>query len=227
MNVSPSVPEFKLRTMTSGTVCAPASGARPASRGRRSRVARSPRREDSGGEAKRQERRGNANAVMADARRLVTSGPSIACQAPFLTSPTAAAIVHPLAPRRNMRPSNFNEKHRTQGTRQSEPYPSQDPKTTHCRGSDVPGTLRRRDREVCRTVGCRCGSYGSAMSEAIALDTHCFVKRLTDCGFTEKQAKTLAEEHVRPALGSPPVAPTTASGLMRSRERCGRQSRRR
>ncbi len=34
------------------------------------------------------------------------------------------------------------------------------------------------------------------MSEAIALDTHCFVKRLTDCGFTEKQAKTLAEEHV-------------------------------
>ncbi len=30
------------------------------------------------------------------------------------------------------------------------------------------------------------------MSEAIALDTHRFVKRLTDCGFTE----TLADEHV-------------------------------
>ncbi len=34
------------------------------------------------------------------------------------------------------------------------------------------------------------------MSEAIAFDTHRFVKRLTDCGFTEKQAETLADEHV-------------------------------
>ena len=34
------------------------------------------------------------------------------------------------------------------------------------------------------------------MAEAIAFDTHRFVKRLTDCGFTEKQAETLAEEHV-------------------------------
>ena len=34
------------------------------------------------------------------------------------------------------------------------------------------------------------------MPEAIAFDTHRFVKRLTDCGFTEKQAETLADEHV-------------------------------
>ena len=34
------------------------------------------------------------------------------------------------------------------------------------------------------------------MSEAIAFDTHRFVKRLTECGFTERQAETLAEEHV-------------------------------
>jgi len=34
------------------------------------------------------------------------------------------------------------------------------------------------------------------MSEAIAFDTHRFVKRLTDCGFTERQAETLADEHV-------------------------------
>ena len=34
------------------------------------------------------------------------------------------------------------------------------------------------------------------MSEAIAFDTHRFVKRLTGCGFTEKQAETLADEHV-------------------------------
>ena len=34
------------------------------------------------------------------------------------------------------------------------------------------------------------------MSQAIAFDTHRFVKRLTDCGFTEKQAETLADEHV-------------------------------
>ncbi len=34
------------------------------------------------------------------------------------------------------------------------------------------------------------------MIEAIAFDSHRFVKRLTECGFTEKQAETLAEEHV-------------------------------
>ena len=34
------------------------------------------------------------------------------------------------------------------------------------------------------------------MTEAIAFDTHRFVKRLTDCGFTERQAETRADEHV-------------------------------
>ena len=34
------------------------------------------------------------------------------------------------------------------------------------------------------------------MTEAIAFDTHRFVKRLTDCGFSEQQAETLADEHV-------------------------------
>ncbi len=34
------------------------------------------------------------------------------------------------------------------------------------------------------------------MSEAIAFDTHRFVKRLTESGFTERQAETLADEHV-------------------------------
>ena len=34
------------------------------------------------------------------------------------------------------------------------------------------------------------------MTEAIAFDTRGFVKRLTDCGFTERQAETLASEHV-------------------------------
>ena len=36
----------------------------------------------------------------------------------------------------------------------------------------------------------------ATMTGAIAFDTHRFVKRLTDSGFTEKQAETLAEEHV-------------------------------
>ena len=40
------------------------------------------------------------------------------------------------------------------------------------------------------------GMYDRPMSEAIAFDTHRFVKRLTESGFTEKQAETLAEEHV-------------------------------
>lgn len=34
------------------------------------------------------------------------------------------------------------------------------------------------------------------MTEAIAFDTHRFVKRLTRNGFTEQQAESLAEEHV-------------------------------
>ncbi len=41
-----------------------------------------------------------------------------------------------------------------------------------------------------------CTFYDFLMSEAIAFDTHRFVKRLTDCGFTEQQAETLADEHV-------------------------------
>ena len=34
------------------------------------------------------------------------------------------------------------------------------------------------------------------MTEAIAFDTYRFVKRLTESGFTERQAETRAEEHV-------------------------------
>ena len=34
------------------------------------------------------------------------------------------------------------------------------------------------------------------MSEAIAFDTHRFVKNLTESGFTEKQAEALANEQV-------------------------------
>ena len=35
------------------------------------------------------------------------------------------------------------------------------------------------------------------MNEAIAFDSHRFVKKLTACGFTEKQAEGLAEEQIR------------------------------
>ncbi len=44
-----------------------------------------------------------------------------------------------------------------------------------------------------------CGAahwYNCRMSEAIAFDTHRFVKHLTEAGFTERQAETLAEEQV-------------------------------
>ena len=34
------------------------------------------------------------------------------------------------------------------------------------------------------------------MTEAIAFDTHRYVKRLTGCGFTEQQAEVLADEQV-------------------------------
>ena len=40
------------------------------------------------------------------------------------------------------------------------------------------------------------------MNGAIAFDTHRFVKRLTDCGFTERQAETLADEQVALLDGS-------------------------
>ena len=39
-------------------------------------------------------------------------------------------------------------------------------------------------------------NYDCSMTEAIAFDTHRFVKRLIDGGFTVEQAETLAEEHV-------------------------------
>ena len=35
------------------------------------------------------------------------------------------------------------------------------------------------------------------MSEAVAFDSHRFVKNLTGCGFTERQAEVLADEQVR------------------------------
>ena len=38
--------------------------------------------------------------------------------------------------------------------------------------------------------------YDSVVSDAIAFDTHRFVKRLTESGFTEKQAETLADEQI-------------------------------
>ena len=34
------------------------------------------------------------------------------------------------------------------------------------------------------------------MSEAIAFDTHRYVKRLMECGFTDKQAETLADGQI-------------------------------
>lgn len=45
-------------------------------------------------------------------------------------------------------------------------------------------------------------SYDPRMSEAIAFDTHRFVERLTESGFTERQAETLAEEHAAMRSGN-------------------------
>ena len=41
------------------------------------------------------------------------------------------------------------------------------------------------------------GDYNSGMNEAIAFDTHRFVKNLTESGFTEQQAEALAKEQVQ------------------------------
>ena len=58
----------------------------------------------------------------------------------------------------------------------------------------LPAAMRRRGAKM--LAARRRASYDSAMTGAIAFDTHRFVKRLTDCGFTEQQAETLADEHV-------------------------------
>ena len=39
--------------------------------------------------------------------------------------------------------------------------------------------------------------YNPGMNEAIAFDTHRFVKNLTESGFTEQQAEALAKEQVQ------------------------------
>ncbi len=59
-----------------------------------------------------------------------------------------------------------------------------------------PGNSRSINVRDNRLVGRRRASYDPLMTGAIAFDTHRFVKRLTDCGFTEQQAETLADEHV-------------------------------
>ena len=59
----------------------------------------------------------------------------------------------------------------------------------HAAAASVPDERRS-------VVLARSGDYDRSMSEAIAFDTHRFVKRLTESGFTERQAETLAEEHV-------------------------------
>ena len=45
--------------------------------------------------------------------------------------------------------------------------------------------------------------YGRIIVEAIASDTHGFVKRLTESGFTEKRAETFTDETRRPPHRQP------------------------
>ena len=65
-----------------------------------------------------------------------------------------------------------------------------------CRRLSRSSSDRRPSQTTVVLAECCRVPYDSIMSEAIAFDTHRFVKRLTDCGFTEKQAETLADEYV-------------------------------
>ncbi len=58
------------------------------------------------------------------------------------------------------------------------------------------GSGARRPAPVFGVCPASAGYYNRRMTDAIAFDTHRFVKRLTGSGFTEEQAETLAEEHV-------------------------------
>ena len=62
------------------------------------------------------------------------------------------------------------------------------------------------------------------MSEAIAFDTHRFVKRLTESGFTEKQAETLADEHVALLNSNLATKADLAIGQGRSSEMADRRA---
>ena len=68
-----------------------------------------------------------------------------------------------------------------------------------CRQTTLVACFCCRDTQVGDVmvlVALRRSFYDPTMIEAIAFDTHRFVKRLTESGFTERQAETLAEEHV-------------------------------
>ena len=53
-------------------------------------------------------------------------------------------------------------------------------------------------RQMMVLISPRWACYDPTITAAIAFDTDHFVKRLTECGFTKKEAETLAEEHVAP-----------------------------
>ncbi len=63
------------------------------------------------------------------------------------------------------------------------------------------------------------GTYDRGMTEAIAFDTHRFVKRLTESGFTERQAETLADEQV--ALLNANLATKTDIEVLRQETKAG------
>lgn len=60
----------------------------------------------------------------------------------------------------------------------------------------APVSSRPPRLEAVVLVGRARRTYPRRMTEAIAFDTHRFVKRLTGCGFTEEQAETRADERV-------------------------------
>ena len=60
--------------------------------------------------------------------------------------------------------------------------------------------LTKPGKNLCSIFSIACHiamNYNNLMSEAIAFDTHRFVKNLTQNGFTEKQAEALANEQVQ------------------------------
>lgn len=97
---------------------------------------------------------------------------------------------------------SFPERHTTwsaptvlYGPQQTElkrlPLSRQDSEARRCPPSSTPRAgCRRRERSAVRR------HYDPVISEVIAFDPHRFVKRLTDSGFKERQAETLAEERV-------------------------------
>ena len=114
--------------------------------------------------------------------------------------PQVSEVTAPPAGFHVLAPLSFRERGRSSDWPTSSRTPSGCDEGRHCKR-----TKPKRQRTHKGSAGCSQGKSPMSSVRAVAMikawprhspSTHRFVKRLTESGFTEKQAGTLAEEHV-------------------------------